>query len=267
MGQLIPRLQQSWTRQLAWSLFSPDLFLYYPSPFRPDAWSIEWLWRLDQLESDDPEFPRRLGFRFEQLLERYLIDHPEWQLLGRNIQIHDDNRTIGELDFIALYLPDGQAWHIEAAVKFYLQTPWGWYGPDVRDTLLQKYLRMKNHQLRLHEHPAARSQLDHYGISQNLASAMHAKGWLFGYEGQCLLPDYVNPAIQTGNWELAAKWPYGRAYLDKSSWLDPIAMETDYSFETVEGYPIMINHNGQRQFLVPEIWLQNIEEQNNGQTV
>ncbi|WP_428242438.1 DUF1853 family protein [Gynuella sp.] len=267
VGQLIPQLHQSWTRQLAWSLFSPDLFAYYPSPFRPDAWSIEWLQNLDQSGSDEPDFPRRLGFRFEQLLEHYLIDHPEWQLLGRNIQIQDTNRTVGELDFIVMHLTDGQVWHIETAVKFYLQTSWGWYGPDIRDTLMQKYLRLKNHQLRLHEHPAARTQLDHYGISQNLASAMHVKGWLFGHEGQCHLPDYINPAIQTANWELAAKWPYSGSYLDKSHWLDPIAMETDYPVEDGKEYPIMIIRNGQRQFLVPEIWLQSIDEQNNGQTV
>jgi len=110
--------------------------------------------------ADSPRPVSRLGVYFENLWAFAFTHHPHYHLRQRNLPLHADGRTLGELDFVVRYLPDNCTEHWEIAVKFYLEVDGGyWVGPGLRDRLDIKLARMRRHQLPLIRQPAARAQL------------------------------------------------------------------------------------------------------------
>ena len=81
----------------------------------------------------------KVGIVFETLVQWGLVHGLGYRVLGRDIQINSDVRTLGALDLV-LQAPEGQVEHWELAYKLYLQrTPapdWEhWVGPAERDRL------------------------------------------------------------------------------------------------------------------------------------
>ncbi|SDJ93579.1 DUF1853 family protein [Microbulbifer yueqingensis] len=107
----------------------------------------------------------RLGVYFEDLWSFIFRHHPDYQLVARNLPLRCAGRTLGELDFVVRYLPDGVFEHWEIAVKFYLQVRGSyWVGPGLRDRLDTKLARMAEHQLPVAGYPESRSILAREGI-------------------------------------------------------------------------------------------------------
>ncbi|WP_022952805.1 DUF1853 family protein [Leucothrix mucor] len=103
---------------------------------------------LSQLKS------RALGHRFEALIGYWLTISPNYQILTRNLQLHHDGRTLGELDFIVRDLRSDAVIHLEVSVKFYMGlTPqasqYYWFGPNLKDCLGKKIDHLKQHQTQL----------------------------------------------------------------------------------------------------------------------
>ena len=105
----------------------------------------------------------RLGSYFEILIAAYLRCSDRYSDVRTNVAVHDEKRTVGELDFL-LRNQAGETEHWESAIKFYLYAP-GYdpdpnrcfLGPRAVDRLDLKLQRMRTHQLRLSQHPATRA--------------------------------------------------------------------------------------------------------------
>lgn len=158
--------RQTAVRDLAFALASPPLLSQWPTEFTPQR-TIElpdyqfwqnhyqrYLPRLRALDDDPTELNQtlaalpssRLGIRFEALLSFWLNDHSghwhDFELLAKNIQLKDEKRTIGEVDFIIKNKITQKIEHWELSLKFYLGEgalqPYEWRGLNDRDTFGRK---------------------------------------------------------------------------------------------------------------------------------
>ncbi|MEM8561796.1 MAG: DUF1853 family protein [Pseudomonadota bacterium] len=213
-------------RDLAWSCFSPSLFmgeaLAAPGQalgiFEPLATPerLEWLLKLDRDPSkllhyltDKPA--TRLGIYFERLWQFFLIEDPQFELVAHNLPVRDAGSTVGEFDIICWCHQRNTHVHLELAVKFYLghssqrrQTAgsrWrDWLGPNARDRLDIKLDRMRHQQTRLAELPQASAQLADIGVEGTLSEVV-IKGHLFTPIQQSLSPPLgYNPRAQMQRW-------------------------------------------------------------------
>jgi len=148
-------------RDLEWVLTSPDL-LSISGPVDRTADSLKsavldsYRDRLSTFLSLEESHgnARRVGRYFERLVLFYLQHVRQLDIVASGLQIHEQGRTIGELDFV-FRDESGQLQHWETAVKFYLYYPnsiepgRNLIGPDPHDSLSGKYHRLFNHQLPL----------------------------------------------------------------------------------------------------------------------
>ena len=206
---------------LAWALSSPPLLQHQANDCEwfSDAWyrdlytGIEA--QLRQLDRNPAELEsllaaqkdHRLGNYFETLWSYALKLTPRYQLVERNLQIHDGERTIGEMDFIVLDNETGRYAHWELAIKFYLGIGDtvrhdAWLGPGKKDRLDRKVDHLLNRQTLLGSHPVARTILAERGIVID-ACAVILKGRLFypwQRGGPQHHPQAANPAHLVGYW-------------------------------------------------------------------
>lgn len=160
------KFRQTAVRDLAFALASPPLLSQWPTEFTPNRaidlpdhqfWKSHfqrYLPRLRALDDDPTELNQtlaklpssRLGIRFEALLSFWLNDHSgdwhDFELLAKNIQLKDEKRTIGEVDFVIKNKLTDQIEHWELSLKFYLGEgalqPYEWRGLNDRDTFGRK---------------------------------------------------------------------------------------------------------------------------------
>lgn len=98
--------------------------------------------------------PRRVGHYMEALVHFQLAHVMQRKIFARQQQIFEGKQTLGELDFV--YESDqGEAVHLEVAVKFFLYLPGRvgfpcpFIGPNSIDNFTRKTQRMLTHQLPL----------------------------------------------------------------------------------------------------------------------
>ena len=160
-------------RDLAWVIASPPLV-------SGDINGVHWwheedcLWEyrdcldaLLELDADpsplqseiDTLRSHALGHRFECLVDYWLTISPNYSRVARNIQLNEERRTIGELDFLIRDLHSDEFIHLEVAVKFYMGFINGtemscWYGNNLHDRLDKKFGRLSDFQTQLSQlHP------------------------------------------------------------------------------------------------------------------
>jgi hypothetical protein len=241
---------------LAWAVSSPPLLWYggEDCTWFSDAWYLEQykviekqLHRLDQ----DPaglecllsaQKDQRLGNYFETLWAYALELNPRYQLVERNLQINDGERTLGEMDFIVRDNDSGRYAHWELAIKFYLgigntRYHGAWHGPGKKDRLDLKVDHLLSRQVLLSAHPVARSLLKKRGIVID-DGAVILKGRLFypwQQQGAEQFPLSANPSHPVGHWltrrQLLASYDAGARFepLIRSGWMakNPTTQETD----------------------------------------
>ncbi len=252
---------QEW-RDLIWALNSPSLLAdghcslaaneaADPSQIDPDE-VVSFILR---------QPTRRVGRYFERLLYFYLSRIRRADIIASGLQIRDDSRTLGELDFVfQTRSPTGSGQHSdsflthwETAVKFYLwcpdQTVEGSHliGPNAADTLERKVARLLHHQLPLGQTAQAtealrnaRHTLDSSPATVDVEKPMSqafVKGRIFypaqfdqshGSYTECSPPDQLSSAHLRGVWikesqlDLLEELPADRfAFVDKPYWLAP----------------------------------------------
>jgi hypothetical protein len=98
----------------------------------------------------------RLGHMVEKIVAQLIKNSSNYNLLFENIQIIDDKKTIGEIDFIIEEHSSKQVIHLELAYKFYLFDPTissepinNWIGPNRNDSLKEKLEKLKTTQFPL----------------------------------------------------------------------------------------------------------------------
>ncbi len=191
---------------------------------------------------------RKLGLYAEDLLHYYLQWGSPWRVRCHDIQIQENRRSIGALDFILER--DGEIEHWEMTVKFYLQHKatgeWtDWVGADQRDSLHKKWAHFHNKQLLLSQHPATIDRLALENISAPTKRRIWHCGMLFAeWNATCVLPkptEYgcVHPAQPLGYWIRRRDFVqqfFGRkhrwAIRHHPNWLSPI--ETNDGLTTLD---------------------------------
>lgn len=215
------RFQHRCVADLAWAVSSPPILndqggectwfdgLWYRERYH----EIEH--RLLQLDRDpmrlqqllQAQKDQRLGNYFETLWAYALELDPRYQLVERNLQIIDGERTLGEMDFIVFDNDTGRYAHWELAIKFYLgvgdtSRHQAWYGPGKKDRLDLKVDHLRDRQTLLSTNPLVRARLDQRGIVIS-DCAVILKGRLF-YPWQCRAlryqPQAANPSHLAGSW-------------------------------------------------------------------
>ena len=142
-------------RDLIWAINSPSLIR------PPKDCSTDWptcraadFDPANVQEFCDQDSQYRVGRYFENLVHFYLGTVRRNEIVERGLQIQDDRRTVGELDFV--YRDDkGSLRHCETAVKFYLYVAESndsgsqFIGPNAADNFERKMRRLFEHQLTL----------------------------------------------------------------------------------------------------------------------
>lgn len=202
-------------RHLAWMCDAPQLISsamgFDPKQYLPEGME-ERLKAWDRAPHHGPDVlteqpARRLGHYFERLYECLMQDLLGWEILLKNRPVRSNGITLGELDFIVRNPTDNSIEHHEIAVKFYLgyrdnghDTPL-WYGPNSRDRLDIKTLRLTDHQSRMTERPEARSLLTSLGIETPVRPRIFMPGYLFYPMGSALSPpENIPPGHLRGDW-------------------------------------------------------------------
>lgn len=109
----------------------------------------------------------RLGHLAEIVVSGLIKLSTNYKVLYENVQLIEDKKTIGEIDFIISKNSTNQLIHIELAYKFYLYDPEisseiinNWIGPNRNDSLKEKLEKVKNKQFPLLYHDSAISEFD-----------------------------------------------------------------------------------------------------------
>ncbi len=199
----LPNLNHSAVRDLAWSLFSPNLINDY-TPLVSDRnitsmviqltpARIAWMQELDSnptplLTHLEKRKSTRLGIYFEYLWQFFLQQDKQYQLIAANLPIHDNGKTLGEFDLIIKDTFNDEVIHLELAVKFFLQTSMeplntdselnNWLGPNCKDRLDIKLHRLLNHQILLNQTESAAQLLSSKDIHITQRK-IALKGYLF----------------------------------------------------------------------------------------
>lgn len=193
--QQLRSLHHQAVRDLAWCCLSPPLITGLQElPLTHDnLWPL--LYQLDKqpdvlVNLIKQRKSTRLGLYYETLWQFYFMQHPQWELLAYNQQIHHQNTTLGAFDFLCRR--DNEYWHLETAVKFYLcaatdsehASDWHqWIGPNKSDRLDIKLEHLRKHQMQLSQHPVAQQWLkDNFSHATNWKSALCLQGYFFQHD-------------------------------------------------------------------------------------
>lgn len=146
-----------------------------------------------------------LGKRMESFFELAIKYSDRYDLIASNIQVIDDGRTLGELDFLVRDISRNKVLHIELIYKLYIFDPenadLGWIGPNRRDSFSKKSTRLIRHQFPLLYQRATRTYLEKLGLnSEDIEQQICFKAKLFP-SGEHVNPFHnINPVCITGNW-------------------------------------------------------------------
>lgn len=140
---------------------------------------------------------RRLGFYAEELLSWFFHQHPRINLLASNHQVVENKQTKGELDFVFIDREDQQAYHLEFAVKYYIQTGVtggldDFVGFNRKDTLGKKTKRMLEQQLSVHPQVFDKIKALNGQVPQSIGAM---KGRLFYQDSGIEYPE-----LKTNHW-------------------------------------------------------------------
>ena len=257
------RTPQEW-RDLIWAVNSPSLLANGACSLATIE-AVDWsLINPDEVvEFVRQEPTHRVGRYFERLLYFYLSRVRRADIIASGLQIRDDSRTIGELDFVFQdeesrepgRRPASLLTHWESAAKFYL-----WYpnrtvedshliGPNAADTFERKVNRLVQHQLPLGQTQRATKELQKAREALNSSTAADAfesvesqafvRGRIFypaEFDGirsdltKCAHPRQLSPDHLRGIWikesqlDVLEGLPFDWfAFVEKPYWLAPPA--------------------------------------------
>lgn len=248
---------------LAIGQHAPHLYNFFSSEWFQDQWTIaqDWLLELEKdptplNETIEKKNYQRLGKYFECLIQFWLEHHPFFTLKASGLQLFQNKKTIGEVDFI-LYDQIRRQWcHWEVAVKFYLgwksEGDWhSWIGPNALDRLDLKMEKLLKHQLPLLSTPIGRETLNQLNI-QTIHPQSFLKGGFFyplNPDYQCLPPIASEPQHYRGWWVHLRDLDYlldlpNRAWklLTRLEWLSGIPNQAIDQLIATKGLPSQIDH-------------------------
>lgn len=190
-----------------------------------------------------------LGKRAEYFFAETVEQSSRYELLTQNLQVFEDQQTLGEFDFFVKDQLLNQTLHVELVYKFYLYDPEissemnRWTGPNRNDSLVRKLEHLRHHQLPLLENSHAKAMLEFMGLQpKKLIQQVCFKANLF-VPKSLLHHDFplINPDCIAGYWIFSKDFSaeqYGKFQFfspKKPDW--PAAPECNSvwkSFETIQ---------------------------------
>ena len=268
--KLVSSFKSASIRHLAWALLSPPLFIetlqnYSTAALYPEREQlIKWLAKQDEQIEDggflnkiDPTKFKRIGIYFEALVAFFMEQALRegvisFELIARNLQIIEENKTLGEIDFLIKH--GRQAMHLETAVKFYLLSDqvssqdrhkWSsWIGANANDRLDLKLNKMLTHQLTLSQMPQCMEVIEQKWPNLGKIHANYLmKGRFYSplSSDETILPEKANPACEKGYWVRISKFlllledkSLRWLPLEKLSWMAGVS-RTDFLHSAMEG--------------------------------
>ncbi|MFM2476740.1 DUF1853 family protein [Celerinatantimonas sp. MCCC 1A17872] len=213
---------------------------------------LSWLTKtLASLPEQLPDFKNRLGLWYEQLWLKLIDEHPDLELIAHNVQIKQQNQTLGAIDLLIADHRSRCVRHIELAVKFYiyiqLAQKWQWLGPNLKDSFTRKLSRMLTHQLPIGYHPQIqqlRLHYPHYRFSQQII-----------IQGRLFQPLDEQERPKDGTWlfnhQLKAAERHLYQIVPRQYWLTPeIALFHPLSSEIDRA--VMLYGQGKQFWLLPD---------------
>ncbi len=146
------------------------------------------IWEKQEFEIDQFDFPfidlenfqptdipknLRLGHQMEFVFKQLIEYAEDYHLILYNLPIRNDERTLGEIDFILKNKKSNQFIHVELTYKFYLLDPdisepiHRLIGPNRRDRFFDKMEKIKNEQFPLLHSEAGAKALEKHSINHS----------------------------------------------------------------------------------------------------
>ncbi|MFA0447905.1 DUF1853 family protein [Vibrio breoganii] len=206
----------------------------------------------------------RLGFIYQYLCEQLFIHHPSLSITTTELQLSDNGRTIGELDFILHNHQHDRFEHWEVAIKFYLLHGDKWYGPNAIDRLDKKLKHMLERQL---QHTQSDIFIRQYPQWKDLSQHLLMQGRLYinPFEAHTV-PTHcegkkINTSQVVGYWchQNQANQIDEKLYrLDKPLWATG-RTENSPLLDGIQGKILHCqSESGRFWFIVPDDWPNNI---------
>ncbi|MEC6795851.1 DUF1853 family protein [Photobacterium sp. S4TG1] len=198
----------------------------------------------------------RLGFYYQWLWQQLIIHHPDYSLIGEEIQLQWQHQTAGAIDFLVHNHSNDELEHWEVAIKFYLSFQHQWPGPNANDNLDKKINRMRNHQLQLTTHPA----FNHLDYSLPTRRRLIMQGRLFDAwpETQSGSAIVINPTSKKGHWCYCSQAStLNLRALEKRQWIAPppfSQLTTTLDITKIAVPTQAVDNNDSVWFIVPNHW-------------
>lgn len=148
-----------------------------------------WLKQLDQnpnalFEHLNKNPQTRLGYYYESLWHFFIEQDPNLKLIAKNQKIYEGKKTLGEIDIIYQCLLSEKFYHLELAIKFYMQLGKNpnhiqyYYGSNQRDRFDKKLSKLLKHQSQfcINRHKESIQQLWH---QEKIINEIALHGFLF----------------------------------------------------------------------------------------
>lgn len=204
----------------------------------------------------------RLGFIYQYLCQQLFTLTPRYSAVSEEIQLNEQGKTLGSIDFIAKNRQTNEYEHWEVAVKFYLLHQGLWYGPNAEDRLDIKLAHMLNHQL-----PLSTSKIfcENYPLWGNAKPRLLMQGRLYTNPFQPeTIPDEclgypLNRSQIQGHWCYQDQFPLidePLYHLDKPQWLTGRDKHTARCLanNVKEGFVHCQSESGLFWFIMPRHW-------------
>lgn len=212
--QTLSSLKHQAVRDLAWSCFGPNIVEHFPGadkglngavqscPITLTNRRQQWLLQLDQnptllLNHLARLKSTRLGLYFEALWQFFIQQDEQLELIAHNLRVYREKVTLGEFDILYRDLATDEIFHLELAIKYYLNCSTTvlnrdqhfstaykyWVGPNTIDRLDKKLAHLLNHQIELSELQESTGVLEKCGIKntegKSINKVIALKGMLF----------------------------------------------------------------------------------------
>ena len=260
----ITNIRHQQVRDLAWSCFGPDLLRDFnssqvsPCHLQLTPARAAWLNRLDKQPQPLIDYLHcqrspRLGIYFEVLWQFFISQDPALELIACNQPIHRKGKTLGEFDIVYSDKARNHVYHLELAIKFYLDALAGcdepkplarWIGPNGIDRLDKKVDRLLSHQIQLSDTDEGQKWLATMGIDR-IQKQIALKGQLFSHQKSVSLPHkQFRPTLSHHCWlrleelyTVIAEHTYW-IVLDKPQWISPTLITDSHAVK--DGHTLLV---------------------------
>lgn len=181
----------------------------------------------------------RLGKQIESFVDFELQQHPDIEIISKNLQIIHQKQTIGEIDFLINY--KNTPIHLEVVYKFYIYNPKigtreleHWMGPNNKDCLIYKLEKLKTKQFPLLYKTETQPYLKALNLEvNNIKQYVYFKAQLFiPYKSDKSTFKHINSACIVGFYITPTQLEQFKDYTfylpTKHHWIQPLTQEVDW---------------------------------------